>query len=72
MTGIYLKCNECGATLGGEQVTGPERPFGLHWSEHHTLRTRAAERGWRVDASNDEDYCPNCVPLKGEQDGPTP
>ncbi len=60
MSGIYLKCDSCGATLGGEQVTTKER--GLHWSEAHILKERALALGWTGDLDRDStnDRCPEC------------
>lgn len=69
--GIYLKCDGCGATLGGEQVTAnPEPP--LVTQQGGELRERAAERGWTTYSapaaeeqvsgiSGLNDRCPNCT-----------
>jgi hypothetical protein len=60
MTGIYIKCDSCGKTLGGEQVSPKER--GLHWSEAHILKEEALNLGWtgELDRSSTSDRCPEC------------
>lgn len=60
MTGIYLRCDKCGATLGGEQVTRHER--GLHWSETSTLADEARRLGWTgaLTRESNSDLCPAC------------
>jgi hypothetical protein len=64
MTGIYLKCDKCGATLGGEQVTDWSKPQGLHWSESPALAKAARERGWTGNLDrNGPSYCPQCTPV---------
>jgi hypothetical protein len=58
MYGIYLKCEQCGATIGGEQVTqNPEPPLGRFKGVE--LRARAAALGWKF-VPPDSDYCPTC------------
>jgi hypothetical protein len=60
MTGIYLKCDNCGATIDGVEVTRDvpqQRP--LLWSESHTLRMKAKELGW-TEPFPDQDLCPSC------------
>lgn len=60
MPGIYIKCEKCGATIDGAEVTRDtpqQRP--LHWSEAHTLRAKAKELGWTEPAKG-EDLCPAC------------
>lgn len=45
MYGIYLQCECCTATIGGEQVTkNPEPPLSRFQGDE--LRKRARERGW--------------------------
>lgn len=60
MTGIYLRCDECGATLGGEEVTTAEQ--GLRWSQWRALQKAARELGWTgpLDWSSESDKCPTC------------
>lgn len=59
MYGICLKCDRCGATIGGEQVTAnPQPPLG-RW-EWEKLRAAAAERGWKFRPPG-YDYCPECA-----------
>jgi hypothetical protein len=60
MTGIYLKCDKCGKTLGGEEVTTKER--GLHWGEWQTLKAAASQLGWTgpLTIESNEDRCPEC------------
>lgn len=74
MTGIYLKCDKCGATLGGEEVTTATN--GLHWSHWPQLQAAARERGWTgpLTRESDSDRCPECskaetpnVKLNGER-----
>lgn len=67
MTGIYLKCEDCPTTIGGEEVTanGESAP---NRSGSVLLRKRAAERGWtsaiatvpgrRIEQTFD--WCPIC------------
>lgn len=57
MTGIYLQCEECIATIGGEEVCSDK--LGLHRSLHETLRALAWKRGWTT-VDNKFDYCPTC------------
>ena len=60
MHGIYLKCENCGATIGGEEVTPKQAGIPpLTWFERHKLRELAAERGWTHEPP-DSDYCPAC------------
>lgn len=63
MTGIYLRCDGCGATLGGEQVS--PRPQGLGWADEAALRARARELGWTgpLTRSSGTDLCPGCSEL---------
>lgn len=58
MTGIYLKCDHCGATLGGEQVNAGVR--GLTWSQGRQLRDASRDLGWTGDELRDADVCPAC------------
>ena len=63
MTGVYLKCNSCGKTLGGEEVT--DATNGLHWSQRGFLQRKAKEFGWTGEMnSNSYDLCPVCSTLK--------
>ena len=60
MYGIYLKCEHCGATIGGEDVTPKQQGIPtLGRFEGAALRTLAAEHGWTHEAQ-DVDYCPPC------------
>lgn len=71
MHGIYLKCECCPATIGGEQVTqNPEPPLNRHQGVE--LRKRAKERGWiqctlpmgKLQHHGDPgDLCPECAKL---------
>ena len=60
MTGIYLKCDKCGATLGGEEVTRDRN--GLHWSHFKRLQEAARLLGWTgaLDRDSNSDLCPEC------------
>ena len=60
MTGIYLKCDKCGATLGGEEVTSDQK--GLHWSHFKRLQKAARDLGWTgpLDRESNSDLCPEC------------
>lgn len=60
MPGICLKCDSCGATLGGEQVSTKER--GLHWGEAHILQSEARKLGWTGPLSRESrsDKCQKC------------
>lgn len=62
MYGIYLKCETCGATVGGEEVTPREQgvPTLTRW-QGRELRDRAAQRGW-THSRPDSDFCPACSP----------
>jgi hypothetical protein len=59
MSGIYLRCDKCGATLSGEDVV----PGGLHWSQCPKLQEAARERGWTgpLTRESDSDLCPECT-----------
>lgn len=60
MTGIYLKCDRCGATIDGAEVTrDPPGQRPLHWSQSPTLRREAAAMGW-THPEPDKDLCPAC------------
>lgn len=69
MYGIYLKCETCGKTIGGEDVTPKQQgiPTLTRW-EGKKLRELAAERGWTSGESDTgycpdyTDYCPDCRP----------
>lgn len=60
MTGIYLRCDACGATLGGEQVSSARN--GLHWSHSPALVKAARELGWTgpLSRESNDDRCPRC------------
>ena len=71
--GCYLKCEGCGATIDGAQVTAnPEPP--LTARQGAELRRRAALRGWTeaigkpppnaVYFDPHEDWCPTCTASK--------
>lgn len=57
MPGIYLKCDKCGKTLGGEVSEPP-----LRIQDGQRLREVAFELGWSVDPFNDKDICLQCRP----------
>jgi hypothetical protein len=60
MYGIYLKCERCQATIGGEHVTPAQQGIPtLQRGEGRKLREEAAKRGWRF-VPPDSDYCPAC------------
>lgn len=70
--GCYLKCEGCGATIDGAQVTANPEPPLTRW-QGGELRKRAAERGWmttpavgRYGLRDDDDWCPTCTSSKGE------
>lgn len=74
MTGIYLKCDECGATIDGAEVTrDPPGQRPLHWSESPTLRREAAKLGW-TQPEPGKDLCPECSkpPNAAMSRGPAP
>lgn len=60
MYGIYLKCERCGKTIGGEDVTPKQQGIQTlkRW-EGVRLRELAAERGW-THQPPDADPCPEC------------
>lgn len=60
MTGIYLRCDKCGATLGGEEVTDASN--GLHWSQYSVLLDAARKLGWTgpLTRQSNSDMCPEC------------
>jgi hypothetical protein len=57
MYGIYLKCDSCGATLGGEIFDPPL----TRW-EDKKLQAKARELGWTgpLTRESDKDRCPSC------------
>ena len=66
MTGIYLQCEICKKTLGGEQVSS--EPYGLKPYEHEKLRKEAKNLGWITDKNINSkshydllDYCNDCI-----------
>jgi hypothetical protein len=65
MTGIYVRCDQCGNTLGGEQVSSAEN--GLHWSESSILKQEAIKLGWSgdLDRNSIDDKCPVCSISEG-------
>lgn len=67
MTGIYLKCDTCGKTLGGEEVTFASQ--GLHWSDTAQLQKAARELGWTGPLTRDSnsDRCPECSRERSER-----
>ena len=70
MTGIYIKCEKCSATFGGEEASRDEAakyPRGLGWTDGQKLREEAAKRGWT--GKGDFDLCPNCSDSAGESRG---
>jgi hypothetical protein len=60
MYGIYLKCEQCGKTIGGEEVTPKQQgiPPLTRW-QRTELRLLAADRGW-THQPRDYDFCPDC------------
>lgn len=60
MPGIYLRCDSCGATLSGHEVS--DKPRGLHWSEAEKLREAARALGWTgpLTRESNSDKCPAC------------
>lgn len=63
MTGIYLKCDECGNTFGGEEVEPKVNyPMGLHWSQSCLLKEEARKEGWTgaLTRESNSDKCPEC------------
>lgn len=77
MYGVYLKCDNCGKTIGGEDVT--EKLQGiptLTRFEGPKLRELAGIRGW-AHALPDTDTCPICamffaMPVKALDTEPKP
>jgi hypothetical protein len=60
MYGIYLKCESCGKTIGGEEVTPRHRGAPtLGRFDGAKLRALAADRGWTHEEP-DSDFCPAC------------
>lgn len=61
MTGIYLRCDTCGATLGGEEVER-QKERGLSYGEWPKLQDAARQRGWTgpLTRESNEDRCPLC------------
>jgi len=60
MYGIYLECERCGATLGGENVTPKQQGIRtLNRFEGAELRALAADRGWTHEPP-DADFCADC------------
>jgi hypothetical protein len=69
MTGIYIQCEQCDATLGGEQVTERGTPT-LSRSECARLREEAAKRGWRSEGdwiADIKDFCPEHASLRSKE-----
>lgn len=62
MTGIYLKCEACGATLGGEQVTANPNMRGVDWGNAPVLVDAARKLGWTgsMTSQSNDDRCPAC------------
>lgn len=65
MYGIYLRCETCRKTIGGEQVTEKHEPP-LNRREGRRLRELAAERGW-THTPPDSDLCPDCSVTKAPE-----
>jgi hypothetical protein len=60
--GIYLQCDQCGATLGGEEVTrGTGKPPLNQW-DRELLRELAQGFGW-THKKPDSDYCKECTQI---------
>ena len=60
MYGIYLECDKCGNTIGGEEVT--PRQQGVPTLTRHDgdrLRQLAADLGWTQPCEHC-DHCPQC------------
>lgn len=61
MTGIHIKCEKCGKTLGGEEVTPRQQGIRtLVRGDGYKLRELAAPLGWVHTPPND-DLCPGCA-----------
>jgi uncharacterized Zn finger protein len=60
MTGVYLKCDFCGETLGVEKVVKDKNP---HWTHTHLLQKQACLLGWvgKLDRASSTDKCPECA-----------
>lgn len=66
--GVYLKCERCPVTIGGEQVTKNPEPSLSGWWQGGELRKRAAAYGWttfdvapsRPWEDRTGDLCPQC------------
>lgn len=60
MYGIYLKCERCGKTIGGEDVTPKQQGIPtLTRRQGSKLRALAADLGW-THLAPDADLCPEC------------
>jgi hypothetical protein len=65
VTGVYIRCDGCGATIDGVEVTRPDPPLSKFGGP--TLIAMAAERGWtrrpesKRWARDDKDWCPDCT-----------
>lgn len=60
MSGTYIKCDRCGATLSGAEVSN--RPLGLGHGQNHVLREAARKLGWtgEFEYHSTNDLCPKC------------
>jgi hypothetical protein len=61
MYGIYLRCDNCNATLGGETFDPPLD----RWDEQK-LRDEARRQGWTglLTRESAHDRCPACSPVQ--------
>lgn len=60
MYGIYLECDQCGKTIGGEDVTPKMQGIPtLTRGQGRELRALAADRGW-THIAPEKDLCPDC------------
>lgn len=65
--GIYIRCDFCGKTIGGEECS----EHGLHWSQTDELKQFAIRKGWtgNLNRESNNDKCPECAKLKEKTNG---
>lgn len=56
--GIYIRCDSCGKTIGGEECS----ENGLCWNQTSEMKAFALSKGWTGDLSRESnnDKCPEC------------
>lgn len=56
--GIYIRCDSCGKTIGGEECS----ENGLRWNQAIEMKAFAMSKGWTGDLSRESnnDKCPEC------------